>query len=371
MKNKILAFTLVFLLATSLVFVACAPKPAPTPAPAPAPAPAPVPAPTPAQPPKAIEWKAQHSAPAGSLQYKSQQRISDAVKKASAGRLVINVFPGGAVWPAGKEFDGLDQNAIQFNMDNGAWWSGKYPQAEIFNFVADGMFGAETSLWFTHGGGLDRLNTMLKDTNILAIAPFPMAPEVFLSSGKPLATVADFKGLRIRTAGTAVDGVIFAKMGASIVPVPGAELYESVKRGVVDAYQYGSPSMDLAVSFFEIIKYMYLSPVRQPSDNQVYVVNKKAWAEITDDLKEIVLAEAYKEGWTYYFNQVTSDTAAVEKFKSYGVNVAPMPKVIEDEFKKLAEQVYAEKSAANAAFKELLDNYNAFKNQIRAAQPRL
>jgi len=76
--------------------------------------------------------------------------------------------------------------------------------------------------------------------------------------------------------------------GDSVVAIPGAELYESVQRGVVDAFQYSTPATDHSIAMYEVVDYIYLSPVRQSTDFHYYTINRDAFNELPDDLKRMV-----------------------------------------------------------------------------------
>jgi TRAP-type mannitol/chloroaromatic compound transport system substrate-binding protein len=89
-------------------------------------------------------------------------------------------------------------------------------------------------------------------------------------------------------------------MGASVVMVPGGEIYESMQRGVIDAFQYTSPAGDVTMGFYEVIDYMYLSPVRQPCAGTMLAVNKDSWAELSPDLQAIVEHAFVGEAWHWY-----------------------------------------------------------------------
>lgn len=255
-------------------------------------------------------------------------------------------------------------------MDAGAWWMGKFPAADLFNVVPAGMSAMESLLWNIEGGGLDLVREMLGDYVEIFPAWFT-PPEAFLSSTKPINSNVDLAKLRIRTAGGGIDGIAFAKMGASIVSIPGPELYESVQRGVIDAFQYGSPALDIEIATYEVIKYMYLSPVRQPTDFLYYVVNPKSWAALPDDLKALVQDAFLLEGLTYYMTTTTDDAIAIEKYKGYGVVVEPMAVEVEQLLIEVADEVYAERSAKDPFIAKVVESQRQYKEKIRGLYERL
>jgi TRAP-type mannitol/chloroaromatic compound transport system substrate-binding protein len=194
-------------------------------------------------------------------------------------------------------------------------------------------------------------------------------PEIFLSTTRPLRTVADIKGLKIRTAGD--DGTVFTQMGASVVMVPAGEIYEAMKRGTIDAFQYMSPAGDASIGFHEVVKYVYLSPVRQPCSTSFVVANKTRWAELPADLQAIVENAFLGEAWRFYGEVVQEDAKALEKYKARGAVVAPIPPEIATEVSRLAEKLFSERAAKDPFYAEVLNSRHNFQKALRAMYERM
>jgi len=393
-KRLILNLVTIVALIGGLITAGCAPKPAPAPAPtpapapkpaptpAPAPAPAPVPTPTPApkpiptptlapaQPPKVINWIGSPQTPAGNPLSEVVSLMSDRINKISAGRLVLTVKPTGSIVPSAQEFDGVDKGLLNYALTGWSYAMNYFPQAGLFCYRVDGLSAMEYYYWMNQGGGLDLCKEMVGERYKAQPLNFTvLPPEVFLQSTKPLKTVADIKGLKIRTSGD--DAAIFTKMGASTTFLPGGEVYEALKRGVIDACQMSTPSVDWSLGIHEVCKYMYLSPVRQPMDSSVLLVNKDSWAQLPDDLKEVVNSVLESEILRFYGRSLIADLAAIPKFKGYGVNVAPIPKEIEDGLKAQAKIFYDEKAAKDPFYAKVLDSQRKWQETFREAWPRL
>ena len=56
---------------------------------------------------------------------------------------------------------------------------------------------------------------------------------------------------------------ILNKLGASVSPLPGGEVYLALERGVIDAAEYSTPAMNYPMGFDEITKYVIRA--RRPS----------------------------------------------------------------------------------------------------------
>jgi len=298
--------------------------------------------------------------------------VSDRITMLSGGRLVMKGFPENAVVPADQELaEGVDKGILDYCLNGPMLWRSKNPQAGLFSIVVAGPSAAEMMIWFLQGGGIPLLNKMFEANNINAIAlyGFPTAPEVFLYSKVPINKKEDVKGLKIRVIGD--EATIFAKLGVVPTNVTSPEIYEAMKRGVIDAFQHSSLSADLKMAFHEVAKYAYISEIRQPTDPQIFAVNKKSWTELPDDLKALVEDEFKLQGLKAWSKQVIDDFAAKEQFVKYGVVVAQAPQDLADELTKVATAFYQEKAAADPLYAEIYKSLLDFKKASRETYSRL
>jgi TRAP-type mannitol/chloroaromatic compound transport system substrate-binding protein len=298
------------------------------------------------------------------------QDLVDRIKIASGGRLEIVLNASGSIAPASKEFDGVDLGTLDYGNVAPSYLVDKWPAANPFAYMIGGLTGIEYAFWMNVGGGNELVNKMIAGKNIKMLTnTLVTTPEVFLQSKKELKSVADIKGLKIRTTGD--DGECFTKMGASVIFLPGTEIYQALQRGVIDACQLSTPAVDWTFAIHEVAKFQYLSPVRQPNDPTWVFVSPKSFAALPDDLKKIVEEVHYGHGYRWYAKLTVMDIEALAKQKAYGVKIGPIPKDIEDELIKQANALYIEKSAKDALYAEVVKSQQAFQAQYRAAWTRL
>jgi TRAP-type mannitol/chloroaromatic compound transport system substrate-binding protein len=290
------------------------------------------------------------------------------IKVASNGRLDITLHPTGGIVPSAQEFDGVDLGTLDFGNTAPSYQMDRWPAAGPFAFIVGGLTGMEYAAWMTVGGGGDLAREMYAETDVHLLDGWLVTPpEAFLQSTKPLKTVSDIKGLKIRTAGD--DGELFARMGAAVVFLPGEEIYEALQRGVIDTAQLSTPAIDWTFAIQEVADYMYLSPVRQPTDPTWVLVNEKSWQELPDDLKQVVDEVTYAQGIRWYQSLLVKDIEAVQMFKDYGTIVEPASKEIEDELMKQAEIFYDENAAEDAFYARVIESIRVFRDAVREAWP--
>jgi TRAP-type mannitol/chloroaromatic compound transport system substrate-binding protein len=163
---------------------------------------------------------------------------------------------------------------------------------------------------------MEAQNNILNRHGITYLGATPMEGEQIWSK-KPIRGVEDLKGLKMRAAGLAADS--FAALGASIVTVPGGEIYQALERGVIDAAEFTFPTVNYGYGFHEVTKYLCVLPTYSGGGFYDWLVSSKAWNKLPDDLKEIVKV-AINETTLLYWLKVRLETQRVfKKLKEHGM----------------------------------------------------
>lgn len=114
-----------------------------------------------------------------------------------------------------------------------------------------------------------------------------------LSSNRKVTTPADFKGLKIRTAASEVVLRVMKKLGALPQQIPFADLYVSLKTGVVDAQENGAITV-ANTSMFEVQKfYMKTDYIR---DIETFYVNPKFYSSLSASDQRILFDASEEAG---------------------------------------------------------------------------
>lgn len=367
MTNKILMLVLSAAVIASFVVVGCAPEAAPPEEGVPPPEEEEE-APPAAPEEEVIEWMGQHHDAAGGSKNKRFQEFVDAVNLASEGRMKLTLYSGGGVVPATEEFDAVHEGILDFCEAYSPYVLDVFPNAGLFAYTVGGLSAMEYVFWMRNGGGAELYDRMIEGYGVTLRHGKLFPPETFLWTTKPLKTLDDIKGLKIRTAGD--DGEMFKEMGLSVVFLAGGEVYEATQRGVIDGFQLGDPAIDIELAAHEVAKYCYLSPVRQPTDYSCLGVNTASWEALSPSLKKLVDDAYLANALSVYAELLQSNIAAIGFLKDYGTIVEPIPKEIEDELVKQAEIFYDKKAAEDPFYAKILTSMREFKEAYREAFAR-
>lgn len=106
-----------------------------------------------------------------------------------------------------------------------------------------------------------------------------------LTANKAIKNADDFKGLKIRTAESALVQTIMKKLGANPVVIPFADLYMSLKTGVADAQENNFFTVKSS-SFYEVqTHFMKTDYIR---DVSAIFISDKIWNQMSDNQKKIM-----------------------------------------------------------------------------------
>jgi TRAP-type mannitol/chloroaromatic compound transport system substrate-binding protein len=216
--------------------------------------------------------------------------------------------------------------------------------------------------WFNSGNGLKLWEELYAKFNLL---PRPLGTTSYQMGGwfnKKVNTVDDLKGMKLRFPGLA--GKIYAKLGASVVLLPGSEVYTSMERGVIDATDWVGPHLDKRMGLARVAKFYYYPGWQEPTGYTEVVFNKKAHEELPADLKAILDAAAaevtsWMVGEFDYKNAL--DLAELEKDPS--TQVVAFPQEVLDVFKKVSAEVLEEEADKDVLARKIHDDYKAFMAQ--------
>ena len=343
MKRKLLMLLVAVVAIVSLVIVGCAPEAAPPPEEEAPPPEEEEEAPPAAPEAEVFELAWQDISPPGSSMYIILERLADRVRAASGGRLDITVYPEGEIVPRHETSPGVKERVVDMATSASAMDLGRLGPI-VHLMVEPGLPGGpsidECVAWAYRGGGVETMNEVWKDWGyVLGIEPG--SAELFCHSNKPLEKASDFKGIKFRTLGLWAE--IVEEYGASVVMLPGGELYTSIERGVLDAFELGPPSYNWPHGFQEICDYIGIPGIQAPGFGCIILINKDSWNELPTDLQALLKDEILAMATDAILYHKLADAEAMDKYRDYGTKIF----TVSDE---LQQDICAKSKAACEAF---------------------
>jgi len=228
-------------------------------------------------------WKMATGWASGPLMDIGAKGFAERIGQLSGGRFKIQTFPGGALGNALKVPETVKNGVAECGHTWMGYDWGKDPTTVLFGGYA-GTFDTERMLhWLYEGGGAE-LQRQFRDQadGVVSMPLFIRTAEVFLHSRKPVKSLADLKGLKLRTAGGAMD-ITANDFDAVPVRMPGPDILPSLSRGTLD----GTLAPLQSVKVFDIqtqVKHM-TTDVSLGSFITVYAISDRAWKRLPEALR--------------------------------------------------------------------------------------
>ena len=310
---------------------------------------------------KTFRWKMVMPWSKGLLFYDVAQHFCDSVRLASAGRLNIKPYSAGELVPAMQSFDAVSKGSAEVGHDWPGYWKGKNEGFVAFASVPFGLDKEGYNIWLYERGGAEMMDELYGRYDMKAFPCGNVGQELGLFSNKRATKMEDFKGLRVRTPGWYMD--ILTRLGASVSPLPGGEIYLALERGVIDAAEFSSPAITYPMGFDQITDYVIEPGVHQPSCQCGLFINKDAWNTLPRDLQEIVkICAKETQMWSQAWSENLNAKAINMLEKS--VEFITMDKETLIQFRKTTKEYLDEVKEKHDFAKKALDSQEEFKEEF-------
>lgn len=281
-----------------------------------------------------FEWRMQSNLSEGEPGFESvRENFVEAVKRMSGGRIEIEFFPVGALFPIQEGLEAVGSGIVEIGMMTGGYFSGKIgPMATLESGVPGAERNAiERHAFFYKKGFIDLAREAYAPYNVFYLAPH-ISTQWDIVSKKPITSAKDFEGLKIRAFG--IEAKWYEAMGASTVLLGGGEIYTALSTGVIDAARWGSPSVIQSIGLHEVADY-YMQPSPMPAPNNNFLVNQQAWDSLPEDLQAIMIEAAKLASLDYLARGAQLDAKAMAEMQQAGIEVSRIPL---EEWTKMEEQ---------------------------------
>lgn len=272
---------------------------------------------------KTTVWKMQTVWDAGTSGYTLFENWCKSFKEKSGGELDIKPFPAKSVAADNNAlFEAVKTGVLQGMMPFTLYWAGKIPASVFLSsypvgpdqpaqwdimFDALGMKELARKIYAKHG--LVYVGHVQHDANII-------------HSKKPVTSVADFKGMKLRVPGGMV-AEVFQSFGASTVSLPGSDIFPALEKGTIDAADYVGPAVNWDLGFAQVTKYILFGPpglmsIYQPVDLMEITCNLGAWKRLSEPMQKLVEEQVKVLSSEHFLGIQQRNVAALAKFKEAG-----------------------------------------------------
>lgn len=272
-----------------------------------------------------FRWRMQTHWPQGTWYYDAIfKKMAEEIKAATEGELEIETHHPGSIVRTGDVLRAVQRGNLDSAFTWPAYWIGQIPVAGHLNGSLGTWDSHEEMHFFMYDmGALEIIRGAYAERGVYQLGPYSAAGLAVFSK-KPVKTVEDFKGFKIRSTGTPAK--VFEKLGAAPVSISGEELYQGLQTGVVDGVHWGGVAAGWGMSFQEVTSYI-LRPNLLGHTNGEVIINMKKWNELGSDHKQILdsvlRATSINSSALFTYNDHKLMQSFVKDFKGQLVQMDP------------------------------------------------
>lgn len=260
------------------------------------------------------------------------------VESVSEGKIKVEVYPAMQLGGEAEMLSQVSVGSLQIYLGSDGPLAGFYPLSQVasvpFIFknnviahqVLTGPFGQELS------------EACAKESGLRIIGVGEIGFRNFVSN-KPITSLQDLKGQKIRTMENPAQMKIVNSMGAVATPISYAELYTSLQQGVIDGME-GSPYMIETHKFYEVTKYMVI-------DGHLYspvyvVINDAFYQGLPKEYRDIINEANYLASRMLFAHTAYQNATFVPMLAEKGLEVVYPSQELLNELKNISQPAVVE-----------------------------
>lgn len=243
---------------------------------------------------QAADFRSSDAHPDGYPTVDAVRYMGETLKKMSNGRLTINVFSGGKL---GGEKDTIEQTkigALAMTRVNVAPMNNICPATMVPTMPF--LFRSKDHMRRVLDGPIgDEILKSCEEQGFIGLAFYDSGSRSIYTAKKPIKTVADTKGLKVRVQQSDLWVSLLEAMGANATPMPYGEVYTALRTGLVDAAENNYPSYESS-RHFEVAK--YYSKTEHSMAPEILMFSKRVWDGLSAEDQKMI-RQAAKESVPY------------------------------------------------------------------------
>jgi len=227
-------------------------------------------------------------------------KYCEELNKKLAGKVEVTQYTGSTLLSAEKVAAGVQTGIADMGLSNLSYTRGRFPVMEIMELPL-----GFPSPWIAGHVAVDFYNKFKpKDFDNYQVLMLSTSPiNVVQTLSKQVKTLEDVKGLKLR--GTGRLGDIVKALGGTPIPVSTPEMYDSMKRGVIEGALLPLETLK-GFKTGELIKHVTASWKIGSAYCFYVLMNKNKWNSLPADVKKVILdfSKEFNERWDVEWNKI-------------------------------------------------------------------
>ncbi|MGY6633533.1 MAG: TRAP transporter substrate-binding protein [Alkalilacustris sp.] len=213
----------------------------------------------------------------------SAQRLARLIDEATDGMIATEYFAAGERVGAFDVFDEVASGNAQAFHAADYYWKGVHPSFCYVCSVPFGLTALEQNAFMHYMGGQEIWDELADRYGLKGWLAGNTGCQPGGWFNREMNSPSDFRGLNMRIPG--IGGDMMAKMGTSVVSLPGGQIFEALVSGTIDATEWVGPWNDYFLNLHEAARFYYNPGAQEPGPalsltfNKSWLTSLPAWQQ--------------------------------------------------------------------------------------------
>ena len=242
--------------------------------------------------------------------------LTEQIAKETGGSVTMRVYPGGELGKGPqKQYDRVLDGVADIVFGLQGYTASHFPKSLIVELpgVLQSQETSTDKIWDNIG----QLDKEYRRVKLLGLWTNP--PSVIMTRDKPIHTLEDLKGLKLRVSSRNV-GKVAQAWGASPVSMPITEVYNSLATGVIDGVLV-DPSVLISFKLSEVVNHI-TTGMDSTSSPFYLLMNLDSWKDLSDS-EQASLTKITQRNGSEKARQIAAAAGvrSMKKFKGMGKQI--------------------------------------------------
>ncbi|WP_248930606.1 TRAP transporter substrate-binding protein [Paenibacillus hamazuiensis] len=289
------------------------------------------------------------------------KKFKEIVEKNSGGKFQVSVYFNNQLGDDKKVADSLASGTLEFGVISTSPLTASVKEFGVFDLPF--VFNTEKEADAVLDGPVGKsLLDKLPAHRIVGLGYWENGFRNLTNSKRPVATLEDFKGLKIRTIPNEVHLDVFKAIGANPTPMPFTELFTAMESKTIDGQENPLTVIE-SNKFYEVQSYLSIS--KHLYTPFIFLGSKKFWDQLSDQERKII-QDAVIESGKFERELIRGENKkSLDNLKAKGMKVS---EISEAETKKIQDVVKPvidkySKSLGEDLVKQMMDEIQKARGQ--------
>lgn len=278
----------------------------------------------------AITLKAGHSASESEPYHIGLLAFAEAVKEKTNGEIEVEIYPNNQLGTEKEMIEGVSFGTLDIAVPTNGVLTNFVPELAVLDLPF--LFKDRNHLYTAMDGEAGaKLTESMEKNGFVKLAFYEAGIRHIMTTDKPINSIEDLSGLKIRTMPIPAHISSFNEFGANASPLAYAELYGALEAGVVDGAEAANTNY-YAKNFYEVAPYW--AQVSWTTLVADLIMSKQKFASLSPEHQKAIMEAAAESASIERKAYSDMDESLLTNIKAAGVTVtypdaAPIPRSID------------------------------------------